>query len=176
MHSHLMRSVLKSKHFVALSATVGTVEFTDTKGIGEMSYETGAVRPQGVVLHVEDEQDSRIATSMLLADAGFDVRGADSPKSAIEEARKCGDSLDVLIVDYHLRAEMTGTEVVEAIGRLLGQGLPTVILTGDPANAEVPWVKNCPVWLARKPLPPETLIAGLSPLVQFRRAMKKLGG
>ena len=46
-----------------------------------------------------------------------------------------------------------------------------IILTGDPANAEVPWLADAPVWVARKPLPPETLLAALPPLVAFRRAI-----
>ena len=79
--------------------------------------------------------------------------------------------LDVLIVDYHLGRSMTGTEVAEEFARLLGHAVPTVILTGDPANAEVPWLADAPVWLARKPLSPDTLLAALPPLVAFRRAV-----
>jgi hypothetical protein len=45
------------------------------------------------------------------------------------------------------------------------------MLTGDPANAEVPWLADAPVWVARKPLSPDTLIAALPPLVAFRRAV-----
>jgi hypothetical protein len=77
----------------------------------------------------------------------------------------------VLIVDYHLGDGLTGTEVAEEFARLLGHAVPTIILTGDPANAEVPWLSEAPVWLARKPLLPETLLAALPPLVAFRRAL-----
>ena len=66
---------------------------------------------------------------------------------------------------------MTGTEVAEEFARLLGHAVPTVILTGDPANAEVPWLADAPVWVARKPLLPDTLLAALPPLVAFRRAV-----
>ena len=52
---------------------------------------------------------------------------------------------------------MTGTEVAEEFARLLGHAVPTVMLTGDPANAEVPWLADAPVWVARKPLLPDTL-------------------
>ena len=79
--------------------------------------------------------------------------------------------LDVLIVDYDLGRGMTGTELAEEFARLLGHAVPTVMLTGDPANAEVPWLAEAPVWVARKPLYPETLLAALPPLVAFRRAV-----
>ena len=39
---------------------------------------------------------------------------------------------------------MTGTEVAEEFARLLGHAVPTIILTGDPANAEVPWLADAP--------------------------------
>ncbi len=45
------------------------------------------------------------------------------------------------------------------------------MLTGDPANAEVPWLADAPVWVARKPLLADTLLAALPPLVAFRRAV-----
>jgi hypothetical protein len=66
---------------------------------------------------------------------------------------------------------MTGTEVAEELARLLGHAVPTIILTGDPANAEVPWLAEAPVWVARKPLLADTLLAALPPLVAFRRAI-----
>jgi CheY-like chemotaxis protein len=126
---------------------------------------------RGVVLHVEDDDEVRFATRAVLSVAGFEVRGAATPECALEMASIYTD-LDVLLVDYHLNAASTGTEVAEAIARRLGHAVPTVILTGDPFNAEVPWLDNSPVWLARKPMCPATLVAGLLPLVAFRRAMQ----
>jgi DNA-binding response OmpR family regulator len=129
---------------------------------------------RGVVLHVEDDYESRRATGLVLKQAGFDAREAESADAAIAQAESLRNVLDVLIVDFHLGGEITGTEVAESLARLLGHGVPTIILTGDPANAEIPWLRNSPVWLARKPVSPAILIAGIDPLVAFRRAMKRL--
>jgi DNA-binding response OmpR family regulator len=136
--------------------------------------ETEPTARRGVILHVEDDDDTRVATKLLLGSAGFDVRSVARPDAAFAQAAACRDDLDVLVVDYHLRAEKNGTEVAETIARMLGHGMPIVILTGDPINAEVPWLKDSPVWLARKPMDPDKLVAGLAALVDFRRAMKKL--
>jgi CheY-like chemotaxis protein len=125
------------------------------------------------VLHVEDDYEVRLSTAALLNVAGFDAREAGSGESALAQADELRNKLDVLIVDYHLGDGMSGTEVAEALVRLLGHGVPTVILTGDPANAEMPWLRNSPVWLVRKPMCPLTLIAGLWPLVAFRRAIRR---
>jgi CheY-like chemotaxis protein len=126
---------------------------------------------RGLVLHVEDDEALRRSTAMLLRGDGFETREASNGEEALAQAESLRGRLDVLIVDYNLGYSLSGTEVAEEIARLLGHAVPTVILTGDPANAEVPWLTNAPVWLARKPLLPETLLAALPPLVAFRRAV-----
>jgi len=126
---------------------------------------------RGLILHVDDDEAMRRSTAMLMRSAGFDTREAACGEDAISQVDSLRGRLDVLIVDYNLGRSMTGTEVAEEFARLLGHAVPTVILTGDPANAEVPWLADAPVWLARKPLQPETLLAALPPLVAFRRAV-----
>lgn len=130
---------------------------------------------RGLILHVDDDQDMRRSTSMLLRSEGFETREASCGEQALAQAEALRGRLDVLIVDYDLGNGMTGTEVAEDFARLLGHAVPTVILTGDPANAEVPWLTNAPVWVARKPLQPDTLLAALPPLVAFRRAVAAAG-
>ena len=126
---------------------------------------------RGLILHVDDDESMRGSTAMLLRVACFETREAATGEEALSLAETLRGKLDVLIVDYHLGNGMTGTEVAEDLARLLGHAVPTVILTGDPANAEVPWLSDAPVWLARKPLMPETLLAALPALVDFRRAV-----
>jgi CheY-like chemotaxis protein len=126
---------------------------------------------RGFILHVDDDDAMRRSTALLLRIAGFETREAASGEQALAQVELLRGKLDVLIVDYHLGDGMTGTEVAEELARLLGHAVPTVILTGDPANAEVPWLADAPVWLARKPLMPETLLAALPALVDFRRAV-----
>lgn len=126
---------------------------------------------RGLILHVDDDEAMRRSTAMLMRSAGFETREAACGEQALSQVDSLRGRLDVLIVDYDLGRSMTGTEVAEEFARLLGHAVPTVILTGDPANAEVPWLADAPVWLARKPLHPETLLAALPPLVAFRRAL-----
>jgi CheY-like chemotaxis protein len=126
---------------------------------------------RGLILHVDDDECMRRSTAMLLRSAGFETREADCGESALAQVDALHGRLDVLIVDYDLGRGMTGTELAEDFARLLGHAVPTVMLTGDPANAEVPWLAEAPVWVARKPIFPETLLAALPPLVAFRRAI-----
>jgi CheY-like chemotaxis protein len=126
---------------------------------------------RGLILHVDDDEAMRRSTAMLMRAAGFETREAACGEDAVAQVDSLRGRLDVLIVDYNLDQPMTGTEVAEEFARLLGHAVPTVILTDDPANAEVPWLADAPVWLARKPMHPETLLAALPPLVAFRRAV-----
>jgi CheY-like chemotaxis protein len=126
---------------------------------------------RGLILHVDDDQDMRRSTAMLLRSAGFETREAACGEQALAQVDALRGRLDVLIVDYDLGRGITGTEVAEEFARLLGRAVPTVMLTGDPANAEVPWLADAPVWVARKPLLPDTLLAALPALVSFRRAV-----
>jgi CheY-like chemotaxis protein len=126
---------------------------------------------RGLILHVDDDDAVRRSTVMLMRSAGYETREAAYGEQALAQVDSLRGRLDVLIVDYHLGVGLTGTEVAEEFARLLGHAVPTIILTGDPANAEVPWLAEAPVWVARKPLNPETLLAALPPLVAFRRAI-----
>jgi CheY-like chemotaxis protein len=126
---------------------------------------------RGLILHVDDDAALRRSTALLLRSAGFETREAVCGEDALAQVEALRGRLDVLIVDYDLGAGLTGTEVAENFARLLGRAVPTIMLTGDPANAEVPWLADAPVWVARKPLQGETLLAALPPLVAFRRAV-----
>ncbi len=143
-----------------------------------MSAQLAAVLPLvpepaslGMILHVDDDEGLRRSTATLLRSAGFETREASCGESALSQVEALRGRLDVLIVEYHLGCGMTGTELAEDFARLLGHAVPTIVLTGDPANAEVPWLADAPVWVARKPLLPDTLLAALPALVNFRRAV-----
>ena len=128
---------------------------------------------QGLILHVDDERSVRDGLAMLLRVDGYEVLSAASGREALQLAS--GElHPDVLIVDYDLGDDMDGAEVAERIRGVLGYTPPIVMLTGDLSNAEVPCVTEVPVWLARKPLNPQRLLAALPGLVQLSRATRNV--
>jgi DNA-binding response OmpR family regulator len=122
-----------------------------------------------LVLHVEDDALVREYLTVLLCAEGYRIVSAASGDEMLEQVR--GQSLqpDILIVDYNLGADMSGTDVAESLGSIVGYVPPIIMLTADPINAEVPWIPSAPLWLVRKPCDPNVLLAGLSALVQFQR-------
>lgn len=135
---------------------------------GWMSMES-----RGVVLHVEDEPMVRDAMGMLLRGEGYGIMSA---ANGAEAMRLVAEGLrpDVLIVDFNLEQEMNGAEVAEELRRALCYTPPVIMLTGNPASADLPWITDAPVWLARKPIDAQLLLAALPSLVQFSRATRKL--
>ena len=140
----------------------------------------GSKATGGVILHVEDDESQREALAALLGVASFEVHQAADGAAVRPLARRLRDRLDVLIVDYHLGNGSghagSGTDVAEELSALLGYAVPTIMLTGDVANCEVPILAHAPVWVARKPLDPQVLLAGLPALVQFRRQVSAARG
>jgi CheY-like chemotaxis protein len=132
-----------------------------------------ATKSAGVVLHVDDELIVRKAMALLLSSQGYSVISAVNGPEAL---RLVDDGIrpDLLIVDFNLADAMNGAEAAEELRRALGYAPPVIILTGDPASAEFPWITDAPIWLARKPLSPELFLAALPGLIQLSRATREL--
>jgi CheY-like chemotaxis protein len=116
---------------------------------------------------------ARKAMAMLLNGEGYSITSVASGLQAID-AVAAGLRPDLLIVDFNLGSEMNGAEATEEVRRALGYATPVIMLTGDPASAEFPWITDAPVWLARKPLGPQFFLAALPALVELSRATRGL--
>lgn len=130
-----------------------------------------SVESRGVVLHVEDDPTVREAMAMVLSGDGYSVSIAANGSEALRLVAQ-GLRPDLLIVDFNLGEEMNGAEATEQLQRALGYTPPVIMLTGDPSNAEFPWITDAPVWLARKPLPTSLFLAALPGLIQLSRSTR----
>jgi CheY-like chemotaxis protein len=130
---------------------------------------------QGVVLHVDDEQAVRDSLALMLRGHGYALANAACGSAALQLVAE-GVRPDVLIVDFNLEDEMNGADVAQQVRLNLGYSPPVIVLTGNPTDAEMPWITDAPVWLARKPLNPRLLLAALPGLVEVSRSMKAVNG
>ncbi|MGH8142808.1 MAG: response regulator [Steroidobacteraceae bacterium] len=126
--------------------------------------------PRGAVLHVEDDPQVRRALAMLLSDE-YELNGVASGAEALALVTQ-GFRPDVLIVDFNLGDQPNGAEAAEELRSALGYALPIILLTGDPYNAEAPWITDAPVWLTHKPMDGLVLLAAVPFLVQLSRALR----
>jgi CheY-like chemotaxis protein len=131
---------------------------------------------RGWILHVEDDPLVRQAITLLLGPEGYRVRSAASGPEALHLVQQERWTPDVLIVDFHLDADMNGAEFVEVLRRTIAHALPVIMLTGDPSSAAMPCITDAPVWMARKPLNPQLLLAAMPSLVNLSRSTRELTG
>lgn len=127
-----------------------------------------------LVLHVEDDAAVRTAVRMLLRSAGLSVLSVATGAEALRRVRADRLEPDVVIVDFHLPDEMTGADVAEALAKAIGHAPPTIVLTADASNAELPWIVGAPVWMLRKPFESSVLLAGVEALARFHRTTHAL--
>lgn len=115
----------------------------------------------------------REAMAMVLSGDGYSVSSAANGPEAIRLVAR-GLRPDLLIVDFKLEEDMNGAETTEELRCALGYAPPVIMLTGDPSSAELPWITDAPVWLARKPFSPRLFLAAVPSLVQLSRATRRL--
>jgi two-component system, sensor histidine kinase len=108
------------------------------------------------VLLVEDDPAVRDATRMLLRVEGYLVTAVSTIAEALRSAET--QTVDLLITDYHLKGDDTGTALITALRDRLGSTLKTVLITGDTSSA----VKELPsdpyLRVASKPIKADELL------------------
>ena len=131
----------------------------------QSSAQAAPTRPREspCVLLVEDDPAVRDATGLLLRLEGYQVR----PAASLAEALECiggAERIDLIITDYHLGADQTGTDVIARARARLGEGLPAVLVTGDTSSA-IRRLESSRLRLASKPIRADELLSLLKALL-----------
>jgi DNA-binding NtrC family response regulator len=124
------------------------------------------------VLHVEDDRSVAAAIRLLLQSAGMAVASVATPAEALRCLAVEGLRPDVLLFEYWLGDRETGADLAEHIARALGYRVPTIILSGQLFNAEVPWIPGTPIMLASKPMDDYTLIDTITHFAGWQRSAR----
>lgn len=120
------------------------------------------------VLLVEDDAAARDATSLLLRAEGYDVTAAGSLDEAVHKVRAMPAPPDLLMTDYHLGGNLTGMDVIDALGEAIGQPTPAVIVTGDTSSAMREIGREAHLRVVSKPVDPDHLLAIVGELARRR--------
>ena len=116
------------------------------------------------LLLVEDDAAVRDATRMLLKVEGYVVTAVATLAEALAKAREM-EKVDLLVTDYHLSNDETGTQVVDALREALGVPLKAVIMTGDTSSAVKELPRDPYLRVASKPINAEELLTLLRALL-----------
>jgi len=126
----------------------------------------------GEILHVDDDPLVLEALRLPLLADGYAVTVATSAAEALGHV-SAGLVPDVMIVDFNLGDDTDGSQLILQVRHHLHHCPPVILLTANPEDAEMPWITDAPIWLARKPMPTELLLACLPGLVQVARATRQ---
>ncbi|WP_420998046.1 ATP-binding response regulator [Cupriavidus sp. 30B13] len=115
------------------------------------------------VLVLDDDPDIRTAMRELLQSwraTCLAVESEDEALDALEDFKP-----DLLLADYRLRGERTGSQAMEAIRARLGRPVPTVIITGDTAPERLRSVHADSAALLHKPVVAQHLHTAMTALL-----------
>jgi PAS domain S-box-containing protein len=103
------------------------------------------------VLLVEDDVGVRNAMRSLFKIEGYLVATAATADEAVG-LLEAHENFDLVITDYHLDAGHTGTEVISAARRALGDSLRAILVTGDTSSAVREIASNANIRITSKPI------------------------
>jgi PAS domain S-box-containing protein len=109
------------------------------------------------VLLVEDDPGVRSAMRMLFKIEGFQVTAVAGAAEALALLHEEAD-FDLLVTDFHLEAERTGTEVISAAREVFGDSLKAILVTGDTSSVVRELQSDANLRIASKPVNSKELL------------------
>ncbi|MGM0585105.1 MAG: chemotaxis protein CheB [Pseudomonadota bacterium] len=129
----------------------------------------GAERQTGTILLVEDEEPLRDLLADVLAKEGHTVIARADAKEALAWASGDVARPDLLLTDFELRGGINGLRLAQDLPDVLGDTVPTIILTGDITTATLKSIADSACQQVAKPVMPEVLLARISDLMLTAR-------
>ena len=118
------------------------------------------------VLVLDDEAQVGEAVRLWLAPhcERVDVTTATEQACALVQAQP--DGYDALVVDYRLTGALNGIEAANALWRLAGRNVPTILVTGDTDPERVRTAYASGLTVMFKPVQPDVLLQTLHELIR----------
>jgi signal transduction histidine kinase len=107
------------------------------------------------VLVIDDDAAVRVGMEQLLREWGCTCAAVESIEEALEAARV--DCPDMVISDYRLREQRSGTQAIAVLRAEFGRDLPALLITGDTAPERLREAQASGIPLLHKPVSPELL-------------------
>lgn len=129
----------------------------------EVSEGTG-----GWLVLIEDELMVATAMARLITGWGFEVVVADSAEDAVRKARPPNARNGpprAIVADYRLRDGETGMEAIEAVRKLCGRAIPSIVVTGDTGIDRLHAIHATGAVVLHKPVPPRDLRRTLTAII-----------
>ena len=124
----------------------------------EASRPGESVHSGKTILVVDDEVDILSGLTALLENRGYFVISAVSGDDALEKLSSVEAAPDLIISDYRLRENETGTDVVEKVQCQYEHPIPVIIITGDTDPERIKKARISGYSLLHKPISAQKLL------------------
>lgn len=116
---------------------------------------------KGHIVLIEDDEQVLMGLQSLLEMQGFTTLAfQEASRLSLKDAFAVKQRMpDLIIADYRLEAQTTGSEAIQSIRDILGKKIPAIIITGDTAPERLREAKKSGLPILHKPVRPEELIA-----------------
>lgn len=118
-----------------------------------MQHAATQPKARPVVILIEDDNRVAPALSMLIEDWGFDCIAVRTPVAAAEQLGSRVGEAAAIVVDLARNDSFIGRRSAEAISEALGDEIPRIVTTNEPALARVHGFAD----VLAKPYEPEAL-------------------
>jgi CheY-like chemotaxis protein/anti-sigma regulatory factor (Ser/Thr protein kinase) len=136
----------------------------------EQSYEYSNDLVGLRVLLIEDDLSVLNATTQLLLSWKIEVESAATFDEAIEVTVKSVNKPEFIIADLRLPGNFDGIEAITRVQLLIGEAIPSVVITGDLAHDQNPTISELGYRVLNKPVRPAKLRSLMTHLInQYRR-------
>lgn len=126
----------------------------------------------GTILLVEDEEPLRDLLADVLKKEGHKVVSKANANDALAWASGDVAPPDLMLTDFDLHGGTSGLTLAQDLPDVLGETVPTIILTGDITSATLQKIASSPHEQVVKPVLPEILLAKISDLLLRSRTAK----
>ncbi len=160
LHHHIeLRSVPGEGSCFTVVLPLGSASALASQEDGEASGETAldADLVGMIVLVIDDQAAVLEGMKALLGRWGCEVIIADSEEAAIAATARAQCIPELIIADYRLRADRTGSQAIDRVRREFGASIPALIVTGDTAPERLREAQASGHMLMNKPVPPARL-------------------
>lgn len=120
----------------------------------------------GTILMVEDEGPLRELLEEFLVKDGHTVIAHSNAKDALSWVSGDVDPPDLLLTDFDLRGGINGLRLAQDIPDVLGNPVPTIVLTGDITVQTLQAIGATEFKQVTKPVMPQVLLALISDMLQ----------
>jgi signal transduction histidine kinase len=138
--------------------------------VEEQSYEYSNDLVGLRVLLIEDDLSVLNATTQLLLSWEIEVESATTFDEAIEVTVKSVNKPEFIIADLRLPGNFDGIEAITRVQLLIGEAIPSVVITGDLEHDQTPTISELGYRVLNKPVRPAKLRSLMTHLInQYRR-------